>query len=210
MDAGALAADSDSHDTSVPAPVAAAHSPSNNHGNDALLDKTRYTRFKDQSTAPPCFLCLMQEAPESDDSTIFGEPCRGLISRVTAYWRQHYANQRPRKELAEACLEIIKREQESWAFDGATGDALGTTTALSIYEHFTEHLMDNESTAEDRILADLAHNASALQSLMYTDGPKGKRVVDKEVCKQHCAVASLFFRGVQAKRARREKDNRVG
>jgi len=105
-------------------------------------------------------------------------------------------------------MELIRKEQEHWSFDGAVGDALAATTALSVYEHFTEHLMDHENSAEDRILADLAHNASALQSLMYTSGPKGKRVVDKEVCKQHCAVASLFLRGVQAKRARREKESR--
>ena len=43
---------------------------------------------------------------------------------------------------------------------------------------------------------------------MYASGPIGKRLVDKEVCKQHCAVASLFLRGVQAKRARRDKDGR--
>ena len=54
-------------------------------------------------------------------------------------------------------------------------------------------------------MADLAHNASALQSLMYTAGTKGKREVDKEICRQHCAVASLFLRGVQAKRARRDR-----
>jgi hypothetical protein len=36
--------------------------------------------------------------------------------------------------------------------------------------------------AEDKILADLAHNAAALQSLMYTSGPKGKRQVE-ELCK---------------------------
>ena len=171
----------------------------------SLLDeKTRYTRFRDQTTEPPCFLCLMQEA----EGTIFGSPSQGLISRVTAYWTTHYANQRPRKELAEACMELIRREQELWSFDGAAGEALAATTALSVYQHFTEHLMDHESSAEDRILADLAHNASALQSLMYTAGTKGKREVDKEICKQHCAVASLFLRGVQAKRARREKDGR--
>jgi hypothetical protein len=60
-------------------------------------------------------------------------------------------------------MELIRREQELWAFDGAIGDALAATTAVSIFEHFTEHLMDHESSAEDRILADLAHNASALQ-----------------------------------------------
>jgi hypothetical protein len=103
-------------------------------------------------------------------------------------------------------MELIRREQELWAFDGAIGDALAATTAVSIYEHFTEHLMGHESSTEDRILADLAHNASALQSLMYTSGTKGKRSIDKEVCKQHCAVASLFLRGVQAKRARRDKE----
>jgi hypothetical protein len=172
----------------------------------SLLEKTRYTHFRDQTTEPPCFLCLMQEA-EPDDA-IFGSPSGGLIARVTAYWHTHYANQRPRKELAEACMELIRREQELWSFDGAAGEALAATTALSVYQHFTEHLMDHESSAEDRILADLAHNASALQSLMYTSGPNGKRVVDKEVCKQHCAVASLFLRGVQAKRARREKESR--
>ena len=93
-------------------------------------------------------------------------------------------------------------------FEGAVGDALAGATAVSTYEHFTEHLMDHESSAEDRILADLAHNASALQSLMSASGPIGKRLVDKEVCKQHCAVASLFLRGVQAKRVRRDKDGR--
>ena len=180
----------------------AARSGSHNHAEPSLLEKTRYTRFRDQSTEPPCFLCVMQEA-EADD-TIFGEPSQGLIARVTDYWTTHYRNQRPRRELAEACMELIRREQDLWSFDGAAGDALASTTALSIYQHFTEHLMDHESSAEDRILADLAHNASALQSLMYTAGPKGKRLVDKEVCKQHCAVASLFLRGVQAKRARKD------
>jgi hypothetical protein len=183
-----------------------ARSPSANHADLSLLEKTRYTHFRDQTIEPPCFLCLMQEA-EPDDA-IFGSPSGGLISRVTAYWHTHYANQRPRKELAEACMELIRREQELWSFAGAAGEALAATTALSVYEHITEHLMDHESTAEDRILADLAHNASALQSLMYTAGTKGKREVDKEICKQHCAVASLFLRGVQAKRARREKDGR--
>lgn len=177
------------------------------HSTDlSLLEKTRYTHFRDQTTEPPCFLCLMQEA--EPEGTIFGSPSKGLIARVTAYWHTHYANQRPRKELAEACMELIRREQELWSFDGAAGEALAATTALGVYQHFTEHLMDHESSAEDRILADLAHNASALQSLMYTAGTKGKREVDKEICKQHCAVASLFLRGVQAKRARREKDGR--
>ena len=105
-------------------------------------------------------------------------------------------------------MELIRREQEHWAFDGAVGDALAATTAASIYEHFTEHLVNQVNSAEDRILADLAHNASALQSLMYTHGAKGKRSIDKEVCKQHCTVASLFLRGIQAKRARRDKDAR--
>ena len=36
----------------------------------SLLEKTRYTHFRDQTTEPPCFLCLMQEA-ESEDA-IFG------------------------------------------------------------------------------------------------------------------------------------------
>ena len=189
----------------LPPPASPAHTHSANHGNESLLDKTRYTRFKD--SAPTCFLCLCQQ-DEPGDSTIFGTPSEGIISRVTAYWRTHYANQRPRRELAEACMELIRKEQEHWSFDGAAGEALAGTTVLSIYEHFTEHLMDHESSAEDRILADLAHNASALQSLMYTAGTKGKREVDKEICKQHCAVASLFLRGVQAKRARREKDGR--
>ena len=188
-----------------PLPPPASHTHSANHANESLLDKTRYTRFKDRDGAPPCFLCLCQQDNEPSD---FGAPSEGIIARVTEYWQTHYANQRPRKELAEACMELIRREQELWSFDGPIGDALASTTALSIYEHFTEHLMDHESSAEDRILADLAHNASALQSLMYTNGPKGKRVVDKDVCKQHCAVASLFLRGVQAKRARREKDGR--
>ena len=192
----------------LPPPVSPAHTHSANHANESLLDKTRYTRFKDQASAPPCFLCLCQQDDEPSQDSIFGTPSEGIISRVTAYWQTHYANQRPRRELAEACMDLIRKEQEQWAFDGPIGDALAGTTALSIYEHFTEHLMANESSAEDRILADLAHNASALQSLMYTNGPKGKRVVDKEVCKQHCAVASLFLRGVQAKRARREKDGR--
>jgi len=173
----------------------------------SLLDeKTRYTRFRDQAADPSCFLCLLQDA-EPDDA-IFGSPSGGLISRVTDYWRTHYTSQRPRRELAEACMELIRREREQWSFDGAAGDALAATSALGIYEHFTEHLMEHESSAEDRILADLAHNACALQSLMYTAGTKGKREVDKEICKQHCAVASLFLRGVQAKRARREKDGR--
>ena len=191
------------HPAPTPVPV---RTPSANHADLSLLEKTRYTHFRDQTTEPPCFLCLMQEA--EPEGTIFGSPSKGLIARVTAYWNTHYANQRPRKELAEACMELIRREQELWSFDGAVGEALAATTALGVYQHFTEHLMDHESSAEDRILADLAHNASALQSLMYTNGPKGKRVVDKEVCKQHCAVASLFLRGVQAKRARREKDGR--
>jgi len=51
-------------------------------------------------------------------------------------------------------LELIRREQELWAFDGAIGDALAgrsqpATTAVSIFEHFTEHLMDHVSSAED-------------------------------------------------------------
>lgn len=186
----------------LPPPASPAHTHS---ANESLLDKTRYTRFKDQSSAPPCFLCLCQQ---DEEPSIFGTPSQGIISRVTAYWQTHYANQRPRRELAEACMELIHKEQEHWSFDGPIGDALAGTTALSIYEHFTEHLMAHESTAEDRILADLAHNASALQSLMYTAGTKGKREVDKEICKQHCAVASLFLRGVAAKRARREKESR--
>ena len=140
-----------------------ARSPSANHADLSLLEKTRYTHFRDQTTEPPCFLCLMQEA-ESEDA-IFGSPSSGLISRVTAYWHTHYANQRPRKELAEACMELIRREQELWSFDGAPGEALAGTTALGVYQHFTEHLMDHESSAEDRILADLAHNASALHPL---------------------------------------------
>ena len=197
-------------DAPVPEPGPAgspARTPSNNHGDASLLDITRYTRFKDQTSVPPCFLCLYRQE-DPDDSSIFGAPTEGLINRVKAYWQTHYANQRPRKELAEACMELIRREQELWAFDGAVGDALAATTAVSIFEHFTEHLMDHESSAEDRILADLAHNASALQSLMYTSGAKGKRSIDKEVRKQHCAVASLFLRGVQAKRARRDKEAR--
>jgi hypothetical protein len=129
----------------------------------SLLEKTRYTHFRDQTTEPPCFLCLMQEA-ESEDA-IFGSPSSGLISRVTAYWHTHYANQSPRKELAEACMELIRREQELWSFDGAPGEALACTTALGVYQHFTEHLMDHESSAEYCILADLAHNASALHPL---------------------------------------------
>ena len=205
-DTGSARTDSPLPVTGGPA-ASPACTPSNNYGDASLLEKTRYTRFKDQTSAPPCFLCLcLQEDP--DDSAIFGTPTEGLINRVKAYWQTHYANQRPRKELAEACMELIRREQEQWAFDGAVGEALAATTAVSIFEHFTEHLMDHESSAEDRILADLAHNASALQSLMYTSGAKGKRSIDKEVCKQHCAVASLFLRGVQAKRARRDKEAR--
>ena len=204
---GGSARASDPAAVPLPPPASPAHTHSATHATESLLEKTRYTRFKDQASAPPCFLCLYQQEDESIfGASVFGTPSEGLIARVTAYWQTNYANQRPRKELAEACMEILHKEQEQWAFDGPIGDALAGTTALSIYEHFTEHLMAHESSAEDRILADLAHNASALQSLMYTSGPKGKRIVDKEVCKQHCAVASLFLRGVQAKRARREKD----
>ena len=58
------------------------------------------------------------------------------------------------------------------------------------------------------VFTGILHNASALQSLMYTAGTKGKREVDKEICRQHCAVASLFLRGVAAKRARKEKESR--
>jgi hypothetical protein len=150
-------------------------------------------------------LCLCQQEDPCEDA-LFGTAAEGIISRVTSYWRTNYANQRPRKELAEACFELIRKEQDLWSFDGAVADALASTSATSVYEHFTEHLMEHEESAEDRILADLAHNASALQSLMYTAGPKGKRMVDKDVCRQHCAVASLFLRGVQAKRARRDKE----
>lgn len=200
------ASDPDPSVPPVPPPASPARTPSANHADDSLLNKTRYTRFKDQTSAPPCFLCLCQQ--EEPQDSIFGTPGKGIIARITTYWQTHYANQRPRRELAEACMELIRKEQDLWSFEGAIGDALSGTTAMSIYEHYTEHLMDHESSAEDRILADLAHNASALQSLMYTNGPKGKRIVDKEVCKQHCAVASLFLRGVQSKRARRDKDSR--
>ena len=143
--------DTRSAHTGVPEPGPAgspACTPSNNHGDASLLDKTRYTRFKDQTLAPPCFLCLCRQE-DPDDSSIFGAPSKGLIARVTTYWQTHYANQRPRKELAEACMELIRREQELWAFDGAIGDALTATTAVSIFEHFTEHLMDHVSSAED-------------------------------------------------------------
>jgi hypothetical protein len=58
-------------------------------------------------------------------------------------------------------MELIRREQELWAFDGAIGDALTATTAVSIFEHFTEHLVDHVSNAEDRILADLERASSA-------------------------------------------------
>ena len=58
----------------------------------------------------------MQDRPPSDE-TIFGDPAAGLISRVTAYWKLHYADQRPRKELAEACMEIITRERDLWSLE---------------------------------------------------------------------------------------------
>ena len=100
---------------------------------------------------------------------------KGLISRVTAYWKLHYADQRPRKELAEACMEIITRERDLWSPDGVAGDALDSTTPHTIFEHFTEHLTESgdATCTEDRILADLAHNAVALQSLTYGRGDIG-------------------------------------
>ena len=127
----------------LPPPASPVHTHSANHANESLLDKTRYTRFKDQASAPPCFLCLCQQDDEPSHDSIFGTPSEGIISRVTAYWQTHYANQRPRRELAEACMDLIRKEQEQWAFDGPIGDALFGTTALSIYEHFTE---DRKST----------------------------------------------------------------
>ena len=50
--------------------------------------------------------------------------------------------------------------------------------------------------------------AASMGAFLLSAGTKGKREVDKEICKQHCAVASLFLRGVAAKRARREKESR--
>ena len=72
-------------------------------------------------------------------------------------------------------MEIITRERDLWSPDGVAGDALDSTTPHTIFEHFTEHLTESgdATCTEDRILADLAHNAVALQSLTYGRGDIG-------------------------------------
>ena len=75
--------DTGSARTDAPVPVTGgpaaspARTPSNNHGDASLLDITRYTRFKDQTSVPPCFLCLYRQE-DPDDSSIFGAPTEGL------------------------------------------------------------------------------------------------------------------------------------
>ena len=73
----------------LPPPASPAHTHSANPANESLIDKTRYTRFKDQDGAPLCFLCLCQPDNDPSQDSIFGTPSEGIISRVTAYWQTH-------------------------------------------------------------------------------------------------------------------------